>query len=48
MSDKINQLTKKIQDKKKKLNIITGLEKEKLELQIKLDEIQLKIENQKK
>ncbi len=44
----IIELNNRIKTKREKLKFKTGLEKEKLLLQIKLDELQIKIERNKK
>lgn len=45
--EKINELNKKIKKKRKMLIGKTGLEREKLLLQIRLDELQIRIERTK-
>ena len=46
--EKINELNKKIKKKRDKLKGKTGLEREKLLLQIRLDELEIRIERMKR
>lgn len=45
--EKINELNKKIKKKREKLKGKTGIEREKLLLQIRLDELEIRLERAK-